>query len=235
MQIQNLKKLYNAIQPDKTWKESQKNFILSTLDTQFSNQYNYSNNFISAISKILSFKNHPVLTSEVVVSLLALIFLFGAYLSLPGDPLYTVKENVIEKVSIPPENELALLEAKLSEVERAVQENKTQNIKPAVEKVIQTVAKLNPEDVAKKVKENPQIIEDVKEVRVKVQKLSALGVDGELQKVEDTLKDVVKAQIDYLETRSLSKEQMEILKEAIEHYRNGEYDAAMQKILSITN
>ncbi|GBD33890.1 hypothetical protein HRbin34_00191 [bacterium HR34] len=235
MQIQNLKKLYNAIQPDKTWKESQKNFILSTLDIQFSNQYNYSNNFISAISKILSFKNHPVLTSEVVVSLLALIFLFGAYLSLPGDPLYTVKENVIEKVSIPPENELALLEAKLSEIERAVQENKTQNIKPAVEKVVQTVAKVNPQDIAKKVKENHQIIEDVREVRVKVQRLSALGVDGELQKVEDTLKDIVKAQIDYLETRSFTKEQMEILKEAIEHYRNGEYDAAMQKILSITN
>ena len=175
-------------------------------------------------------------------SLLLFAFLAGAFTfaqnSLPGDPIYILKK-VTEKSRVVfvseeelPKVQLELANKRLEELSRIAQTNQVKKIAPAllefqanISVAAENLTKTKQVDVKK-------IVAETKKIEENKQKIEALGVVvGETKELNDALSQLVKREIEYLEERTLTKDQEEVLILVKEDFEAEDYMGALEKIL----
>jgi len=190
---------------------------------------------------------HHKMAYATVTVFAILIGLFGfAQNTVPGDFLFPVKK-IAEKSQgallfgvEQSKYNLDIANRRLEELTQIVKENKTQNLGPAIQEFKDTINEA--------VKTLPKDASDFEEIATQVQQLQrnkrnleTLGVvvTEESNTLNNALAPLVENEIKTLsglsDSGSLTLEQEIRLVEVKSHYKKGEYTAALEKILLITN
>jgi len=167
--------------------------------------------------------------------------------ALPGEYLYTLKRisekgrMVFSSEQEKPSLELDLVNRRLEELNEIVKDNEVKKLAPALKeyqasvseatkKLVEAMTTTSDPIVIKKIAEKTKKIEENKEKLTKVYGVAGLEGDEELSLV----KIVVEWQIEDMESRALSDEDMELFSAAKEDYGNGDYIEALVKILDLS-
>jgi len=163
--------------------------------------------------------------------------------SLPGDALYSVR-SVIEKATISssPSASLQVAQRRLEDLRKVVEGNKVKNLPQATQEFNQSVAEVS-KDLLALVENEPDKALQISRELVQLQKGKAqieqiLGAAiGEEQALELTnaTKVLVEAELNYLEERTLTEDQEDLLAQAIAAYQAGDYEMALENIWMISN
>ncbi|MBU4274832.1 hypothetical protein KKE19_03390 [Patescibacteria group bacterium] len=173
-----------------------------------------------------------------------LIGLFGfAQNTVPGDLLFSVKKiteksqgALLTSVDQPNYN-LDIVNKRMEDLTSIIKENKTSNIVSAIQEIKDGIAQV--------VKDMPNNANDFTSIATRVQKIQQtkreveiLGVImlQESNELNNALAPLIENEIKALDqATNLSLEQQARLVEIKSHYEKGEYTAALEKILLITN
>jgi len=175
--------------------------------------------------------------------LVVLIGMFGfAQNTLPGDLLFPVKKiaeqsqgALLSGVEQSKYN-LDIANRRLEDLANIIKTNRTGNITPAIQEVKETV-----NEIAKNMPSNPDdftgIATRVQKIQQTKREVETLGVImlQESETLNDALAPLVGNEIESLEKTTLNETQQQTLTEIKAHYTKGEYTAALEKILLITN
>lgn len=181
----------------------------------------------------------PALAGLVII--LVFFGLFGfAQNSVPGDLLYSVKKitEKIQKTFIPEkEFNIKIANNRLDDLAKIVHDNSTKNLAAALNEYKASIS-----EVAKSLREenNPnelkKIVKEVKNIEKKTTEIKSLGVeiseDTEIE-LDSALVELIKLQVEDLENRTLTPEQVEFLGEIKADIEAGKYPEALLKILEI--
>lgn len=166
------------------------------------------------------------------------VFGFAQY-TMPGDFLFPVK-----KISEQTQTPLQIAYNRSQDLVQIVEENKTQNIKPAINEL-----KASINDAAKNLVQSlsqpsdkssiQQIVAEIKKIQDNNKKLETLGVilndTSEAKELNDVLAPIVEREIETLEKATLLEDQNKTLDEIRKMYEEGKYSDALEKILTINN
>jgi len=187
---------------------------------------------------------HHKLVYATISVFVILVGLFGfAQNTVPGDLLFPVKKIAEQSqgallTSMDQSNyNLDIVNKRLGELANIIKENKTGNIAPAVQEIKDGIAQV--------VKDMPNNANDFTSIATRVQKIQqtkreveTLGVImlQESNELNNALAPLVENEIKALDqATNLSLEQQARLVEIKSHHEKGEYMAALEKILLITN
>lgn len=177
-----------------------------------------------------------------LASLLVILILGGgtfafAQKALPGDFLYTFK-RVVEKTRLAlvseeerPNLQLEYVNERLESLVKVVEANQVRKLAPIIEEYQANVSEAAKSLTKAKKLDVREIVQKTKEIEETKKILAAMGVrlpESEPYKVE------AKSLIEYLEKRSLSEKQAELLEAAKEDYQEGNYSQALEKILFLS-
>lgn len=161
--------------------------------------------------------------------------------TLPGDSLYSLKriseEGRVVFVSEEgkPKAQLELANKRLEELTKVVETKQTKKLAPAIEEFQASLSQAA-ENLKEPKKITREIIEQTKKLEENRQKVEALGVlIGETEELENALSQLVEREIKNLENQTLSEEKAELLGLAKEDFEAGNFSAALEKILLISN
>ena len=163
--------------------------------------------------------------------------------SLPGDTLYPVR-SAIEKITIGSDSSAAfkVAERRLQDLRRVVEGNMVKNLASATEEFNKSVAEVSKGLLALVENEPKKALQVTREL-VQLQKgkaeieqiLGAVIGEEEAPELTNALKVLVEAELNDLQERTLTNEQEELLKQAIEQYQAEDYQEALENIWMISN
>ena len=163
--------------------------------------------------------------------------------SLPGDTLYPVR-SAIEKITIGSDSSAAfkVAERRLQDLRRVVEGNMVKNLASATEEFNLSMAEVSKGLLALVENEPKKALQVTREL-VQLQKgkaeieqiLGAIIGEEEAPELTNALKLLVEAELNDLQERTLTNEQKELLKQAIEQYQAQEYQQALENIWMISN
>lgn len=223
------------IKPDQAWVSSVKTQIIGAQSSQ---------SILDVFSGVFSYKKLAYASLSLVVFLVSA---FGfAQSTVPGDFLFPIK-RIAEKSqgallgsADQSNHNLDIANNRLQELTVIVEENRAGNITPAIQEYKESVS-----EVTKSLANNTGTFKDiavrVKSLQVTKTNLETLGVVmvQESDNLNNALAPLVENEIKVLDTlsasESLTTDQEIRLVEVKSHYKKGEYTAALEKILLITN
>ena len=192
--------------------------------------------------RFLNFKNYkPVLVT--IASLFILIsgaFIF-AQNSLPGDLFYPIKK-ITERSQKPfvPEKEfnIKIVNNRLDDLASVAQSNSTKNLAPAINEYKASVSEVAKNLAKDETKKNPnelkKIVKEVQSIEKKTAEMESLGmVIGENIELDSALVELIKLQVQDLEKRTLTQEQIKSIGDIKADIEAGKYSDALEKILEI--
>ena len=163
--------------------------------------------------------------------------------SLPGDTLYPVR-SAIEKITIGSDSSTAfkVAERRLQDLRRVVEGNMVKNLASATEEFNKSVAEVSKGLLALVENEPKKALQVTREL-VQLQKgkaeieqiLGAVIGEEETSELINAIKVLIEGELNDLQTRTLTSEQKELLKQAIEQYQAQEYQQALENIWMISN
>jgi len=232
----------NKIKPNKEWAVLIKNEILQT-EAGKQEQVGADKSFFERMSRILRFGLNHKYAFSLALSVLAIsIFIFNFYLagnvfSPVQDEIASQEENIIKKEKLA----LEIKEAneRLTELEKAVQENNKQKIKPvinkyqaAVSELAKSLAKESDKDKIKKA------VREVKKLEEKEKQIKSLGIElGENIEKDVVLVKLITQQIKDLEKRieKMSPEDKKLIEEIKNDLIEKKLTDALEKLLILNN
>lgn len=185
------------------------------------------------------FPRHKLAFATLTV-IFVLVGVFGwAQNSLPGEFFYPVKK-VVEKAQINlsaqsqrSKLQLELANKRLSDIAKIIETNQVTKLAQAVQEFQVTVSEAAHNLAA--AKDAKEVIPEVQKLEENKRKIEALGVMvGEMEELENVLAQLTEREIEDLETRTLSEEQLELLAKAKEDYKSGNYSQALETILRVS-
>lgn len=184
------------------------------------------------------FQYKPIFASLILLFVLISSFVF-AQNSLPGDFLYSLKritergQAVFVSEDEKPKVQLELANKRLEELTKIAEENKIKKLAPAIEEYQQTFSQAT--KITRQIKEPKQvrkIVPEIAKLEKNLENLKSYGIEvGEDGKAEDLYKPIVESLIKDLENRTLTENQIKLLEEAKELYKEGNFALALEKVL----
>lgn len=163
--------------------------------------------------------------------------------SLPGDTLYSVR-SVIEKATTgsDPLASLEVAQRRLADLRKVVESNKVKNLPQATKDFNQSVAEVSKgllalvENEPDKALQLSRKLVQLQEGKAQIEQIlgATIGVEEALELTNAT-KVLIEAELEDLETRTLTSTQEELLKQAVVAYEAGDYAEALENIWSISN
>jgi len=192
-----------------------------------------------------------VLRGMVLQPRMAPVFLviFGLFISclsfaqnsLPGDLLYPIKK-ITEQTQKPfvPEKEfnIKIVNNRLDDLASVAQSNSTKNLAPAINEYKASVSEVAKNLVKDETKKNPnelkKIVKEVQSIEKKTTEVKSLGVEiGENIELDSALVELIKLQVQDLEKRTLTQEQIKSIGDIKADIEAEKYSDALEKILQI--
>ena len=183
----------------------------------------------------------PALATFVFLGILVVAAFSFAQNALPGDSLYSLKriseEGRIAFVSEEnkPKAQLELANKRLEELTKVAEAKQTQKLVPAIEEFQASISQVA-KNLEKPKKLTKGIVDQTKKLEDNKQKVEALGIlIGETKELDNALSQLVEREIQDLESRTLSEEKVELLRQAKEDLEAENFSTALEKILLISN
>lgn len=232
--IKKIKEL-KQIRPRKNWVILTKSQILGP---EFSDRGRVS--VFSVLANLVYKPYKPAFATLMAVLILIGTFIF-AQNTLPGDFLYPLKK-VTENARFyfisereKPRVQLELANEKLKDLVKVAQTNQTKKLAPIIEEYQANVSEAAKGLARIKEPDVKEIVEQTKKIEENKRKIAVLGVKvGETKELDNALAQIVEKEIKELEKNSLTEDQQELLEEAREDYADGNYSAALEKILLLS-
>ena len=190
-----------------------------------------------------------------LLGLLVMVGLFGfAQYTVPGDFLFSVKK-ITETVQVgissaeeKPKIRLQLANKRLEELSQIAQRNEVNNLGPAIEEfqanISEAVHDLTVMDISVTssdpmvLKELADETEKLAENKEKVERVLGTAV-GDTEELENILTQLEKKTAAYLiedlQARALSEKDRDLLEQAKEYFKSGEYSLALEKLWWLSN
>jgi len=179
-----------------------------------------------------------------VVLLLIGLFEFSQS-ALPGEPLYFVK-GISEKAAAvfvsqeeKPKMNLELANKRLEELNQIVQNNEVKKLVPAISDFQANISKAAESLAKTKNSDVPEIVSEIKKIKETKENIeSSLATkfgDNEIRDLDSASLQLIKREIEYLEGRTLTDSQKELLIQAQKDLEAGDFEDALLKIYSISN
>ena len=238
--IKQLKQL-KSIKPRKEWVILSKQEILREEPAQAKASV-FINELFSGMKFVFS---HKYAFSPVVVVLV----LFGAFgfaqKSVPGDLLFPVKKisEQTQTALIMSQDELGrrnleIVNKRLDDLKEITQTNSNRKLSPAiseyqasVSEMAKSIAKQGANNDSKEVR---NIVEDVKRIEQRTTEIKSLGVEvGENIDLDMALVNLISAQLQDLEKKALTIEQMNIMVGIKTDLESGAYADALEKLVDL--
>lgn len=234
------------IKPSKEWVFLTKGRIFGQAASEGLNSVHFGRELKTSqkldILSLFLFGGRPAL-----VAILTAIIVVGAFgfaqNTVPGDFLYQVKKiGEITEVSLTPGSEqaqthLEIANRRLDDLGRITESNRVKNLSPTIEEfrfnVLEAAKSLNstssnPESIKK-------IVQETQKIRENKLKIEALGiVVGEITELDNALGQLVVRELNDLDGRTLTEAQQVILQAAKDYYQAGNYEKALERILSLS-
>lgn len=193
--------------------------------------------FISIFGKAL-FNHKPAFAFA--FSVLVFVGIFGfAQGSMPGDSLFSLKK-IAEKGQAAfiyggnqkTKYSLEIVNKRLDDLAKIAQSSANKNLAPAIKEYKQ--AALSAAKNLAQAANIKEIAPEVKKIEESEKKIKSLGVqfDDEIN-LDNTMKDVVKREIDSFQSQNISEADKQALNEAISYYESGNYSDALERLISI--
>ena len=234
--IQTLKQ----IEPEKDWVVLTKRQIVGFEDVQM------KPSFIDQVLEV--FQVLPGFNYKLALATLAVILTLGGTIgfsqaALPGDLLYPVRKFVDKTGYLfvskndQPKLGLEIANKRLEELTMIAQNNQGRNLAPAInefrQSMVEAADKLKIVDGSPKITE--EIVKETGKLKENREKVEALGVVvGETKELNRALSQLVEREIKDLESRSLTEEQIGILTQAKQDFKDGSYEKALEGILILS-
>jgi len=214
--------------------EEQKTFSLLSFTLHL---FSKSEGFIKEIQKGEKFilRHKPVFA--VLTVFIVLIGVFGfAQNSVPGESLFTLRRITEQGQSVfvinknEAEYDLGLVNKRLDDLEKIVQEKEVKNLASAINEYQDSVSRAA-ESLAK-VQDLKIIAFEIKKLHEKEEKIKSYGIEiGDSQEINGVLYNVVAREIEDIEKRELAAEEQQALNIIIESFKAGDYSDALENIL----
>ena len=182
-----------------------------------------------------------------VVVLGLLLFVLGAFTlaqsSVPGDLLYSVKkitEQTQKHFVSEKEFNIKIVNNRLDDLAKVAQNNSTKNLAPAINEYqasVSEVAKnLTKEETKNNPKELKKIVKELQIIEKKTAEVESLGmVVGENIDLDSAVVELVRLQVQDLENRTLTQEQIKSIGDIKTDIEAGKYPDALEKILELNS
>jgi len=234
--IGQLKQLKN-IQPKEDWvifnkerlfKEGQERGIIVALAS-----------FIKELQKGEKFVFQHKLAFSSVLMVAIFIGLFGfVQSSVPGDSLFSIKKMAEEGQAVfvgssyKPLHNLEIAGKRLDDLTKIAQSNNIEKLAPALVEYKETIS--NAAKTLGQAGSMQEIALEIKKLGEKEDKVRSLGIELDNNKdLDNAVTDIVEREINVLKQTQLSEENQKILADAEKDLENGNYSAALEKILVI--
>ena len=180
----------------------------------------------------------PAFASLIFIFVLSGAFIF-AQNSLPGDLLYPIKK-ITERSQKPfvseKEFNVKIVNNRLDDLASVAQGNLTKNLAPAINEYKASVSEVAKDLVRDETKKNPdelkKIVKEVQNIEKKTSELKSLGVVvPENIELDLSLVELIKLQVQDLEGRTLTPEQIKCIGDIKADIEAGRYSDALEKIL----
>lgn len=177
-----------------------------------------------------------------LTAVFVLIGTFGfAQNSVPGDLLYSVKKitEQTQRTFIPEkEFNIKIVNNRLDDLIKIAQSNSTKNLAPAINEYQASVSEVARKIAKDETKNNPdeikKIVKDVKSIEKRTAEIKSLGVQiDENIELDGALVQLITLQVQELEKKTLTPEQVESIGEIKADIEAGKYSEALEKILEI--
>ncbi len=184
-----------------------------------------------------------------MVTVTAFGILFGVFSfaqnSLPGDILYSIKKLTekgqaifVSKEELPKYN-LEIANKRLDELTEIAQTNQVKKLAPAIQEFQANVSKAAESLARTKNSDVPKIVSEIKKMKETKENIeSSLATkfgDDEIRDLDSASLQLIEREIKYLEGRTLTDPQKELLIQAKKDLESGDYEDALLKIYSISN
>ena len=191
----------------------------------------------SVVNSVLDVLNNNIIWKPALATATLLAILFSVFIiskdSLPGEILYPLK-RITEKgqsIFVSEEEDLLQLELELAkrrleELAKIAQENRVENLAPAIKEAETVIAKASKKLLEADVSENPSIIEKAKEIKEKKETIeTSLGIvigseelamtiaEKEKEILRKQVEDIIKNLENYLSLGVLTEKQKKVLTE----------------------
>jgi hypothetical protein len=225
------------------------NFVLETKLKILKDQKSGSTNllFIEFLQNF--FFSHRLALAGISIFAIITIGIFGfSQNALPGDAFYSIKKATeqIQIVIVPekekPKVQLEIAQKRLKELEKIAKEDKIQNLAPAIKEyqesvklAVKDLKKTNKKIDEKFAKEIVEITQEIQKTQEKIEKTLATEISSEElnQATMPYYQSLAESLIKDLEKRSLTQEQLSLLKKAKELFEKKDYQSAFEKALEL--
>lgn len=237
-------KSLKQIKPEKEWAVLIKSRILREIKPQGKFKLEIPPFFAGLLARW-----QPVYIIPVLVLTIVAISGFALNLSqssLPGDYLYSLR-RIFEEAQVvissdvqKPKVRLEMANKRLEDLSKIAQVNRVRSLAPTIKEFQANVSEAAKDLVrAEATTSNPlmlkAIAQQAQELEKNRQKIESLGVEiGGTKELDDVLAGIVEREIKDLENRTLTDEQLQLLKEAQGYYDEGDYSQALEKILLLS-
>jgi len=180
-----------------------------------------------------------------LVGVLSILILFGTFTfaqnSLPGDLLYPIKK-ITEQTQKPfvPEKEfnIKIVNNRLDDLASVAQSNSSKNLAPAINEYKASVSEVAKDLAKDETKKNPnelkKIVKELQSIEKRTTEMKSLGmVIGENIEYDSALVELIKLQVQDLENRTLTQEQIKSIGDIKADIEAGKYSDALEKILEL--
>lgn len=232
--IEGLKTL-KQIKPRQEW--------ASLLRSQIVTEKKVETNFAAQPVRIMDVLSSVIFQKRMAYSFAVLLFMvigvFGfASFTVPGDLLFPFKKMAEQSTASLSgqtlfKQNVSALSTRINELAQVTKEGRASNISLAVNEVNE-----NAKELTQKLKGNPaQDSAALKEIAVSLKTLAEMPGTNvtENTDIKNLYQTVVEGQISDLEKITLTEEQTVILQEVKDLYEQGDYPAALEKILTINS
>jgi hypothetical protein len=235
--ISQIKKL-KCIKPRKEWVVLSKQTILREEPVEARSSV-FINELFTGIRFIFSHKY----AFSPIVAVLVLVGTFGfAQNSIPGDLLFPVKKItektqnmfILSQEGLSKRN-LEIVNKRLDELTKVAQSNSAKNLSPAINEYQASVSEVARAITKKGVEKSPEkvkdILEEVKQIEERTSGIKSLGVEiGENVELDTLLVQMISGQLEELNKKALTMEEMQIMVSVKEDLESGSYAEACDKL-----
>ncbi len=186
----------------------------------------------------------PALATVMAFGILFGVFSF-AQKSLPGDILYSIKKLTEKSQAVfvsekeLPKYNLEIANKRLDELTEIAQTNQVKKLAPAIQEFQANVSKAAESLARTKNSDVPKIVSEIKKMKETKENIeSSLATkfgDDEIRDLDSASLQLIEREIKYLEGRTLTDPQKELLIQAKKDLESGDYEDALLKIYSISN
>ena len=226
-------RLFKEIKPTKNW-------VALTKKEIFGEEPVGKWNLVLDIFPRLFFRWQPAVAVFAVLLLGTFTF---AQSSVPGDLLYSVKK-ITEQTKKPfvteKEFNIKIVNNRLDDLARVAQGNSAKNLAPAINEYKASVSEVAKSLAKDETKNNPQelkkIVKEVQSIEKKTAEVESLGMEiGENIDLDSALVELIRLQVQDLEKRTLTQEQVKSIGDIKADIEAGKYSDALEKILELNS